>query len=95
MKARAPSFPLQYVQKLHYGESFAAERLQTLKKARLFAQQHTADQGENYKLQFDKNALPHDYKGGESDVGTASSKFSSSGYTLVFKEDFSRIKCLM
>ena len=62
MKAQTPSFPSQDVQHLHYGESFAAERLQILKQARLIAQQHTADRGEEYKLQFDKSARPHDFK---------------------------------
>ena len=62
MKARTPSFPSQDVQHLHYGESFAAERLQILKQARLIAQQHTADKGEDYKSQFDKNAVPHEFK---------------------------------
>ena len=65
MKARTPSFPSQDVQHLHYGESFAAERLQILKQARLIAQQHTADKGEGYKLQFDKTAQPHDFKVGD------------------------------
>ena len=39
IKSRTPSFPFQDVQKLHYGESFAAERLQIWKQARLIAQQ--------------------------------------------------------
>ena len=50
------SFPSQDVQHLHFGESFAAERLQILKQARLIAQQHTADWGEDYKFEFDKKA---------------------------------------
>ena len=65
MKARTPSFLSQDVQHLHYGESFAAERLQILMQARLIAQQHTADQGENYRVQFDKKAIPHDFKIGD------------------------------
>ena len=65
MKARTPSFPSQDVQRLHYGESYAAERLQILKQARLIAQQHTADKGEEYKAQFDKKAVPHDFKIGD------------------------------
>ena len=64
MKARTPSFPSQDVQHLHYGESFAAERLQILQQARLIAKQHTADKGEDYKTQFDKKAIPHDFKVG-------------------------------
>ena len=42
MKARILSFPSQDVQRLHYSESFAAERLQIVQQARQIAQQHTA-----------------------------------------------------
>ena len=65
MKACTPSFPSQDVQRLHYGESFAAERLQILQQSRLIAQQHTADKGEIYKEQFDKKAVSHDFKVGD------------------------------
>ena len=65
MKARTPSFPSQDVQHLHYGESFAAERLQILQQARQIAQQHTAEKGEDYKSQFDKRAVPHNLKIGD------------------------------
>jgi hypothetical protein len=37
MKPRLPSFPNQDIQRLHYGESFASQRLQILQKARSVA----------------------------------------------------------
>ena len=37
MKPRTPSFPGSDLQKLHYGESFAAQRLQILQSARKIA----------------------------------------------------------
>ena len=48
MKACMPSFLSQNIQHLHYGESFAAEKLQILKQARLIAQQDTAVKGEDH-----------------------------------------------
>ena len=54
MKPRLPSFPSQDIQRLHYGESFASQRLQILQKPRSVAFQHAQDQGQNYKAQFDK-----------------------------------------
>ena len=40
MKARTPSFPGPDLQRLHYGESFAAERLQILQNARKIAKEN-------------------------------------------------------
>ena len=67
VKARFPSFPNPNpdIQKLHYGESFASERLQILQHAWQLANSHAAQNSENYKDQFDKNAVPHSYKVGD------------------------------
>ena len=65
MKPRTPSFPHQDVQRVHYGESFASERLQILQKARLLASEHLTENGQRYKQQFDKSAKQHDFKIGD------------------------------
>ena len=65
VKARFPSFPNSDIQNLHYGESFASERLDILKHARQLATEHAARNSENYKDQFDKSAVPHSYKVGD------------------------------
>ena len=65
MKPRLPSFPNQNIQQLHYGESFASQRLQILQKARSIAFENIQKQGEGYKNQFDKRAIPHSYKIGD------------------------------
>jgi hypothetical protein len=65
MKPRTPSFPHQDVQRVHYGESFASERLQILQKARLLAREHLTENGLKYKQQFDKSAKEHDFKVGD------------------------------
>jgi hypothetical protein len=65
MKPRLPSFPNQDIQRLHYGESFASQRLQILQKARLVASQNAQKQGESYKTQFDKQTSDHSYKIGD------------------------------
>ena len=54
LKPCTPSFPHQHVQRLHYGESFAAERLQILQQARQIAQQHTAERGKLTKTNLTK-----------------------------------------
>ena len=65
VKARFPSFPNPDIQNLHYGESFASERLQILKHARQLANEHAARNSENYRDQFDKIAVLHNYKVGD------------------------------
>ena len=54
MKPRLPSFPNQDIQRLHYGESFASQRLQILQKARAVAFENSQKQGETYRTQYDK-----------------------------------------
>ena len=65
MKARTPSFPNQDLQQLHYGESFASERLQILQKARQIAHKHSETNIDQYKNQFDKKSIAHDFKVGD------------------------------
>ena len=57
MKPRLPSFPNQDIQRLHYGESFASQRLQILQKARSVAFENLKQQGETYKAQYDKRTM--------------------------------------
>ena len=65
VKARFPSIPNPDIQNLHYGKSFASERLQILKHARQLANAHSAQNSKNYKDQFDKSAAPHSYNVGD------------------------------
>ena len=50
MKPRLTSFPSQDAQRLHYGESFASQRLQILQKARLVSAEDAKRKGENCRL---------------------------------------------
>jgi transposase InsO family protein len=61
MKARTPSFPGSDLQKLHYGESFAAERIQILQNARKIAKQNIDEKQIIYKEQYDKSSAPHEF----------------------------------
>ena len=65
LKPRIPSFPSQDVQQLHYGESFASERLQHLQKARQIANQNSQAKSAQSKEQFDKHTQPHAFKVGD------------------------------
>ena len=65
VKPRIPSFPHQDVQRIHYGESFASERLQELQKARLIAHQNMQTKTNQIKDQFDKKASAHNFKIGD------------------------------
>jgi hypothetical protein len=56
MKPRLPSFPHQDVQRIHYGESFASDRLHELQKARQIANQNMSTKSEQTKqLHLTKN----------------------------------------
>jgi len=61
MRPRTPNFPAQDLQRIHYGESFASERLRLLKEARRLAEANTNEAQTNYKEQHDKRAKPHDF----------------------------------
>ena len=65
VKARLPSFPNPDIQKIHYGENFAAERLNILQKARSLAHQHATLKGAEYKSDHDKRAKQHNFQPGQ------------------------------
>lgn len=65
VKARLPSFPNPDIQKIHYGENFASERMNILNKARQLAHQHAQMKGSIYKAAHDANARPHKFKVGQ------------------------------
>jgi hypothetical protein len=64
-KARLPSFPNEDIQKVHYGETKAAERFNLLQKLRKIAHNNAATNGQKTKEQYDKKSLPHDFKIGD------------------------------
>jgi transposase InsO family protein len=66
MKPRTPSLPSQDIQRIHYGESFASERLQILQKARNIANENIEKAREASKLQHDKKSEPHNFSIGQS-----------------------------
>jgi hypothetical protein len=65
VKTRLPSLPAPDIERHHYGESFAAERLQMLQQARKLALQSAYDQGEKYKFHYDKNSTLHKFEIGQ------------------------------
>jgi len=64
-KARLPSFPNEDIQKVHYGETSAAERFNLLQKLRKLAHTNTNEKGEKTKEQYDKNSMPHNFHIGD------------------------------
>jgi len=65
IKPRLPSFPAPEIERAHYGETFAAERLQILQHARKMAHESATDQGKKYKAYYDAKAQPHQFKIGQ------------------------------
>jgi transposase InsO family protein len=65
VKPRLPSLPAPEIERAHYGESFAAERLQILQHARKMAQETATEQGNKYKFNYDAKAQPHKFKIGQ------------------------------
>jgi len=61
VKPRLPSLPAPDIERVHYGESFAAEQLQILQHARKMAHDTTTEQGKKYKLNYDVKAAPHKF----------------------------------
>ncbi len=61
VKPRLPSLPAPEIERHHYRESFAAERLQMLQQARKLAQQSASEQGEKYKISYDKKSVQHKF----------------------------------
>jgi len=66
VKARMPSLPSPDIQRIHYGETFAAERYNILNKARQLAKMHAEAKNSEYKNQHDKHARPHSFKIGQN-----------------------------
>jgi hypothetical protein len=64
-KARLPSFPNEYIQQIHYGETSAAEQFNFLQKLRAKAHQMASEHGFKSKNNFDKNTSAHNFKSGE------------------------------
>jgi hypothetical protein len=61
VKPRLPSLPAPEIERQHYGESFAAERLQILQHARKIAHETATEQGKMYKLSYDSKVAPHKF----------------------------------
>jgi hypothetical protein len=68
LKPRLPSLPAPDIERHHYGESFAAERLQMLHQARKLTRQTAMEQGEKYKFSYDKNAAAHKFSIGQKSL---------------------------
>jgi hypothetical protein len=64
-KARLPSFPNEDIQKVHYGETSAAEQFNLLQKLRKIAHDNATTKGQKTKEQYDKKAMPHSFKIGD------------------------------
>jgi hypothetical protein len=65
LKPRTPSFPGSDIDRVHYGESFAAERLQILQAARQIAKNNIDDKNVVYKEQYDRKSAPHTFQIGD------------------------------
>jgi hypothetical protein len=65
VKPRLPSLLAPEIERHHYGESFAAERLQMLQQAHRLAQQSASEQGEKYKISYDKKSVQHKFEIGQ------------------------------
>jgi transposase InsO family protein len=61
-KARLPSFPNEDMQKIHFGETFAAEHFNLLQKSRKIALDNAASNGQKTKEHYDKKALSHSFQ---------------------------------
>jgi transposase InsO family protein len=57
MKPRTPSIPGQNVQRKFYGETFAADLLQILQKARQIAKENMEEKQKEYKIQHHNKAV--------------------------------------
>ncbi len=65
VKPRLPSLSAPEIKRHHYGESFAAERLQMLHQAWKLAQQTATEQGEKYKNSYDQKSAQHKFAIGQ------------------------------
>ena len=64
MEPHLPSFPAPELQRIHYGESFVQQRLQTLQKARQIATKQIIKSGQKSESNFNKKTLAITYKKG-------------------------------
>ena len=64
MEPRLPSFPAPELQRIHYGESFVQQRLQTLQRARQIATDNIIKSGEKSEQNFNKKTLTITYEKG-------------------------------
>jgi len=60
-----PSFPNEDIQKVHYGETSAAERFNLLHIVRKIAHENATSNGQKTREQYDKKASPHSFKIGD------------------------------
>jgi hypothetical protein len=65
MKPRLPSFPVEELQRINYGEGFVAERMQLLQQTRRMAEANSSEASEKYKEQHDKTAKEHNFQVGD------------------------------
>ena len=65
MKPRLPSFPVEELQRINYGEGFVAERMQLLQQARRLAESDSSEASEKYKEHHDRAAKVHDFQVGD------------------------------
>ena len=65
VKLRLPSFPNPDIERVHYGEDFASECINILRKARILAHQHAERTGQVTKDNFNKNTKAHSLKIGD------------------------------
>ncbi len=65
VKPRLPSLPAPEIERKHYGESFAAERLQILQEMRQQAFKMAQSQHQKYKESFDQRAVSHKFQIGQ------------------------------
>jgi hypothetical protein len=64
-KAWLPSFPNEDIQKIHYGETSAAESFNLLQKLQKIAHEKATTNGQKTKEQYDKKAFPHTFQIGD------------------------------
>ena len=62
MKPRLPSFPVEELLRINYGEGFLPERMQLLQQARRMAEQDSEEASEKYKQQHDKTAEERNFQ---------------------------------
>ncbi len=60
-----PRLPAPEIERHHYGESFASERLQILHQACKLAQQTATEQGEKYKTSYNRKSAEHNFAIGQ------------------------------